>query len=134
VASSHFILLPVFAYLNSREYVCAGLVFGTYLTSVVHHSTKPMSTAVLYTDMTFAQIANLCAVYTSIQWAPYSIPLYLCFLACPLTVHYYGHRHKILSWDPDPAVSTWWHAFLHGFTSTASTLSILMAYHVNSSS
>ena len=128
VGTSHFILLPVIAYLNSREWVCAGLVFGTYLSSIVHHSTKPFSTVILYTDMAFAQIANLCAVYTTLTWVPYSIPLYLCFLSCPLTIHYYGHRHNILGWDPDPTVSTWWHAFLHAFTSLASTLSILLAF------
>lgn len=128
VGTSHFILLPAIAYLNSREWVCAGLIFGTYLSSVAHHSTKPLSTVILYTDMAFAQIANLCAVYTTLQWVPFSIPLYLCFLSCPLIVHYYGHRHSILGWDPDPAVSTWWHAFLHAFTSLSSTLSILLAF------
>jgi len=134
VGTAHFILLPVAAYLNSGEYVCAGLVFGTYLSSVIHHATKPMSTMVLYTDMTFAQIANLCAVYTSLQWVPFSIPLYLCFLACPLTIHYYGHQHKKLGWDPDPVVSTWWHGFLHIFTSLASMLSILLAFTRKTSS
>lgn len=128
VGTSHFILLPFAAYVYSHEHVCAGLIFGTYVSSILHHSTKPISTVILYTDMTFAQIANLCAVYTSLKWAPYSIPLYLCFLACPLTVHYYGYQHKILGWDSDPAVSTWWHGFLHAFTSLTSTLSILLAF------
>jgi len=127
VATSHFILLPVIAYLNSREYTCAGLVFGTYVSSILHHSTKPMSAVILYADVVFAQVANLCAIYTTLRWIPYSIPIYVCFLACPLTIHYYGYRHGILGWDSDVSVSTRWHAFLHAFTSLTSMLSILLA-------
>jgi hypothetical protein len=126
VATSHFILLPTFAYLNAREYVCASLIFGTYLTSIVHHSTKPAYPLALYADMTFVQIANLCGIYTTVKSLPYSIPLYLCFISCPLTVYYYGYQHSILAWDPDPIVSTRWHAFIHGFTSCSSTIFILV--------
>ena len=126
VATSHFILLPTIAYLNAHEYVCAGLVFGTYLTSIAHHSTKPAYPWVLYTDMTFVQIANLCALYTTMKSLPYSLPLYVCFLSCPLTVYYYGHRYSMFAWDPDPIISTRWHAFLQMFTSCSSTVCILV--------
>lgn len=125
VATSHFILLPTIAYLNAREYVCAALVFGTYLTSIAHHSTKPAYTWVLYTDMTFVQIANLCALYTTMKSLPYSIPLYLSFLSCPLTVYYYGHRHSIFAWDPNPVISTRWHAFIHIFASCSCMITII---------
>lgn len=126
-ASSHFFLIPSLSAIAVGGYIPGGLVFGTYLVSVAYHSTKPRFPWLLSLDITFAHIAHGVMVWTTAQWMPYSLPLYIAFAACATTVYYYGHRHKCLAWDSDPVVSTQWHAFMHMFLGLSSAFSVLMA-------
>ena len=120
-------------------------MFGTYVVSSIYHATKPRFSWILPVDIAFAHIAHLVMVWTTAQWMPYSLPVYAAFMTCATTVYYYGHRYTCLAWDPDPVVSTRWHAFMHAFLGLSSAFSVLMAaksgrnvlrffHHANSSS
>jgi hypothetical protein len=127
VASSHFFLIPSLSAIALRAYVPGGLVFATYLVSVAYHSTKPRFPWLLPIDVAFAHLANLVMVWTTAQWVPYSLPVYGLFLTCATTVYYYGQKHRCLAWDPEPAVSTRWHMFMHAFLGFSSAFSVMMA-------
>jgi hypothetical protein len=121
------------------------LVFGTYMVSVAWHATKPRFQWLLPVDVSFAHIAHGVMVWTTAQWMPYSLPVYAAFLSCAMTIYYYGQKYDCLAWDPNPTVSTRWHAFMHMFLGLSSAFSVLMAaksgrnvlgffHHANSSS
>ena len=127
VASSHFFLIPSLSAIAVRGYIPGGLVFGTYVVSSLYHATKPRFSWILPVDIAFAHIAHLVMVWTTAQWMPYSLPVYAAFMTCATTVYYYGHRYTCLAWDPDPVVSTRWHAFMHAFLGLSSAFSVMMA-------
>lgn len=127
VASSHFFLIPSLSAIAVRGYIPGGLVFGTYVVSSIYHATKPRFSWILPVDIAFAHIAHLVMVWTTAQWMPYSLPVYAAFMTCATTVYYYGHRYTCLAWDPDPVVSTRWHAFMHAFLGLSSAFSVMMA-------
>lgn len=102
-------------------------MFGTYLTSVVYHATKPRFPWMLPIDIAFAHFAHGVMVWTTAQWMPYSLPIYAAFAACATTIYYYGQRNACLAWDADPVVSTRWHAFMHSFLALSSAFSVIMA-------
>ena len=136
VGSSQFFLIPTLSYFFTGERVCGFLNAGIYLTSIAYHATKPKYPFLLYADMVFAQTGNLCAIYTTTQWMPYSIPLYSVFLGSALTIYYYGRHTSSLAWDPNPKIATAWHATMHLILSGSAGLSILLAksHHASSSS
>lgn len=127
VASSHFFLIPSLSAISVRGYIPGGLVFGTYLVSSFYHATKPQFSWMLPIDITFAHIAHLVMVWTTAQWAPYSLPVYALFMTCATTVYYYGQKYACLAWDPNPVISTRWHMFMHAFLGLSSAFSVLMA-------
>ena len=127
VASSHFFLIPSFSAIAVRGFIPGGLVFGTYLVSSTYHATKPRFPWMLPVDIAFAHIAHAVMVWTTAQWMPYSLPIYVSFLACAGIIYYYGHRYTCLAWDTDPVVSTRWHMFMHAFLGLSSAFSVLMA-------
>ena len=127
VASSHFFLIPSLSAIAVRGVVPGLLVFGTYLTSVAWHATKPRFPVLLYVDVAFAHIAHLVMIWTTAQWLPYSIPVYILFLSCATITYYYGQKYTCLAWDPDHTTSTRWHAFMHAFLGLSSAFSVLMA-------
>jgi hypothetical protein len=127
VASSQFFLFPITAYYYTGEYVCSALVTGTYLVSMAYHSTKPRYPFLLSLDVMFAQIGNLCALYTTSQYLPYSLLPYSSFLGSALIIYYYGKSTASLAWDSDVAVSTWWHGFMHMMLGLSASLSILLS-------
>ena len=140
VASSQFFLIPITTYYYTREYTCSALVMGTYLVSMAYHSTKPRFPILLPLDIMFAQIGHLCAVYTTLQYLPYSLLPYSSFLGSAVIIYYYGKSTSTLAWDPDIQVSNWWHAFMHGMLGLSAGVSILLSgaarkvHHANSSS
>jgi hypothetical protein len=127
VASSHFFLIPSLSAIAGGGLIPGWLVFGTYLTSVAWHATKPRFSWLLPLDIAFAHIGNAMMLWTTAQWVPYSLPVYGLFLGCATIVYYYGQKYTCLAWDPDPVVSTRWHAFMHGFLGLSSAFSVLMA-------
>ena len=127
VASSHFFLIPSLSAISVGGYIPGGLVFGTYLVSSAYHATKPRIPWLLPIDVAFAHIAHGVMIWTTAQWMPYSLPVYACFLGCATTIYYYGQKYACLAWDPDPVVSTRWHAFMHAFLGLSSAFSVLMA-------
>jgi hypothetical protein len=136
VASSQLFLIPTLAYFLTGERICGALNVGIYLSSIAYHSTKPRYPIFLLADMVFAQTGNLCAIYTTAQWVPYSIPLYSVFLGSALTVYYYGRHTSSLAWDPDPKVATAWHITMHVILSGSAGMSIFLskAHQLSSSS
>lgn len=126
-ASSHFFLIPSLSAISVGGYIPGGLVFGTYLVSVAYHSTKPRFPWLLNLDIAFAHIAHIVMVWTSAQWAPYSLGVYACFMTCALSIYYYGQKYECFAWDCDPVVSTRWHMFMHAFLGLSSAFSVLMA-------
>lgn len=145
VASSHFFLIPSLSAISVGAYIPGGLVFGTYLVSSAYHATKPTFPWLLPLDIAFAHLAHLVMVWTTAQWAPYSLGVYATFIACATTIYYYGQKHDCLAWDPNPVASTRWHMFMHAFLGLSSAFSVLMAaksgqnvlwffHHANSSS
>lgn len=102
-------------------------MFGTYLVSSAYHGTKPRFSWMLPVDIAFAHIAHGVMVWTTAQWMPYSLPIYVAFLACAGIIYYYGHRYACLAWDTDPVVATRWHMFMHAFLGLSSAFSVLMA-------
>ena len=127
VASSHFFLIPTMGYYLTGEYVCCGLVTGIYLVSAAYHGTKPRYPLLLPLDVMFAHVGNLCALYTTSQYLPYSLLPYSSFLGSALLIYYYGKSTRTLAWDPDMKVSNWWHAFMHGMLGLSSGVSIYLA-------
>jgi hypothetical protein len=127
VASSHFFFIPISAYYLTGEYVCSALVTGTYVVSVAYHSTKPAYPFLLPLDVAFAQIGNLCAVYTTSQYLPYSLLPYSVFLGSALTIYYYGKHTQPLAWDPDLRISNWWHTFMHMMLGGTAGVSIFLS-------
>jgi hypothetical protein len=127
VASSHFFLIPSFSAIAVCGYIPGGLVFGTYLVSVVYHATKPRFPWLLPIDIAFAHIAHFVMVWTTAQWVPYSIGIYVAFISCATSIYYYGQKYQCLAWDPNPTVSTQWHSFMHMFLGLSSAFSVLMA-------
>ena len=136
VVSSQLFLIPTLAYFLTGERICGVLNVGIYISSIAYHATKPKYPALLYADMLFAQTGNLCALYTTAQWIPYSIPLYSVFLGSALTIYYYGRHTSTLAWDPDKNVATAWHMVMHLILSGSAGMSILLAraHHASSSS
>jgi hypothetical protein len=127
VASSQLFLIPTLAYFLTGERICGFLNVGIYISSIAYHATKPKYPIFLYADMFFAQTGNLCAVYTTAQWIPYSIPLYSMFLGSALVIYYYGRHTSTLAWDPDQKVATAWHMVMHLILSGSAGMSILLA-------
>jgi len=140
VASSHFFFIPITGYYLTGEYTCSALVTGTYLASIAYHATKPNYPLLLSLDVIFAQIGHLCAVYTTLQYLPYSLLPYSAFLSSAVIIYYYGKNTQTLAWDPDSSVSSGWHAVMHGLLGVSAGVSILLsgsarkAHHANSSS
>jgi hypothetical protein len=140
VASSQFFLIPVTGYFLTREYTCSALVTGTYLVSMAYHATKPRYAFLLPLDIAFAQIGHLCAVYTTLQYLPFSLLPYSSFLSSALVIYYYGKSTSTLAWDPDAKVSEGWHAFMNGMLGFSAGVSIYLAgrakqlHHASSSS
>jgi hypothetical protein len=126
-ASSHFFLIPSLSAISFGGYIPGGIVFGTYLVSVAYHSTKPRFPWLLNLDIIFAHLAHITMMWTTAQWMPYSLPVYALFLSCAAITYYYGQTYECLAWDPNPVVSTRWHAFMHGFLGLSSAFSVLMA-------
>jgi hypothetical protein len=127
VGSSQFFLIPTLAYFLTGERVCGFVNVGIYLSSIAYHATKPKYPILLYADMVFAQAGNVCAIYTTSKYMPYSLPLYSVFLGSALTIYYYGRHTSSLAWDPDPNIATAWHATMHFILSGSAGLSILLA-------
>jgi len=104
---------------------------------MAYHSTKPTYPILLPLDVAFAQIGNLCAMYTASQYPlfPYSM-----FLGSALVIYYHGKNTKTLAWDPDVNVSNWWHAFMHSMLGMTAGVSIFLSgaarrvHHANSNS
>ena len=127
VASSFSMLLPTIAYLATNEYASAAITGGCFVFSVLHHATKPAYRPLLFVDILFANLCVLVATRTTLQWLPWSLSPYIAFLAYGTAVYHYGQHASLFAWDPDPSVSTAWHASMHAVSSSISAFSILMS-------
>ena len=126
-SSSHFFIVPSLFAFSIGAYIPGSLVFGTYLVSTAYHMTKPRFTWLLNLDIAFAHIAHCTMIWTTLQWLPYSLPIYGMFLSCALITYYYGKQYRCLAWDSNQKTATYWHAFMHGFLGLSAGFSVAMA-------
>ena len=113
VGSSVFITLPAVLYFQQEQYIRGSIILACSAVSIAWHSTKPRYNWILIADMILANTMAVLAAESAMMSLPYSAIPFSLFMAKALILYYYGYQNACFCWNPDVAISTRWHAWLH---------------------